>query len=165
MNKDNRPPLIMLNLVSAMYWFDEALQAGLEAKGWGGFSRAQSLILTNIAIGEHRASQIARNLGVTRQAISQMLADLEKKGVVSVKPDRNDARARVAKFSTKSAGLRDAAMHILTELEETLAGRIGARKMKGLREGLLAEWGVPPRPLSRHSIKARPRAKQIAPHF
>jgi DNA-binding MarR family transcriptional regulator len=148
---------MMLKLVGAVNWFDEALMAGLRAGGWEGLSRAQPLILVYIAAGEHRASQIARNLGVSNQAISQILIELEKKGIVSMRVDPRDGRAKVAKFSKKSRGLREAILRILSEIEGRLAQRIGIRKIKNLQVGLLAEWDAPPQPLASRPPNNRPK--------
>lgn len=137
---------IMMNLVSALYWFDEALQANLEDSGYPGLNRTQSLLLANIAAGNRRAIQIARNLGLTRQAISQILADLESREIITISSDPDDKRARIVDFHSRAAKLREVASCILAELESQLATRIGNRKVFGLRSALAADWGAPPKP-------------------
>ena len=92
---------LMMNLLSALYWFDEALQAALKEAGIPNVSRAQSMLIANISAGEHRATRIARNLGVTRQAISLMLTqptmikrpvlDVSGRLTVGFKPDAYEA--------------------------------------------------------------------------
>lgn len=134
----------MINLLTAVYWFDEALRATLKSGGWETVTRAQSLLLANITAGEHRASRLAKNLGVSRQAISQMLAELEARGLIDISADPNDGRAQVVNFSPRSAALRDAAAASLNLLEEELRQRIGAKNFEGLRGALAAEWGEPP---------------------
>lgn len=139
-------PRLMINLLTAVYWFDEALRASLRSGGWETVTRAQSLLLANITAGEHRATRLARNLGVSRQAISQMLAELEDKGLIEVTVDPSDRRARIVNFSPRSAALRDAAHERLSRLEAELRDRIGAEKFNGLYDALMAEWGEPPNP-------------------
>lgn len=138
------PPFIMIDLLSAVYWFDEALQAALKSHGWGEVTRAQSLVLSNIAAGVHRASNLARNLGVSRQAISQMLSEMEARGLVVIKPDEKDRRAQVVTFSAASFPIRDDAMNILWRIEDELASRIGQARIRNLRETLQLDWGEPP---------------------
>lgn len=132
---------LMLDLLRAYYWFDEALQEGLRHKGWGNVTRSQSLILTNIAFGVRRASQLARNLGITRQAISQMLAEMERNGLVQSMSDPTDGRAQIVNFSEKSQSIRDDAMELLRKIETELADRIGKRRFKALTEALSPDWG------------------------
>ena len=136
--------ILMMNLLSAVYWFDEALQAKLEKAGYPGISRTQSLLLANIAAGEHRAIRIARNLGVSRQAISQILADLESRNIVVLTTDPDEQRARIVDFHPSASDLRTLASAILTEMESTVADRIGSEKFAAVREALAADWGEPP---------------------
>lgn len=134
---------LMMDLLRAFYWFDESLQAGLKSHGWEDVTRSQSLILANIAFGVRRASQLARNLGVTRQAVSQMLIDMEKKGLVVVKADPTDGRAQIVNFSPASRRLREDAMNILAAIEGQLGERLGKRQLDTLSKVLRADWGAP----------------------
>jgi len=138
-----RSPL-MLDLLRAVYWFDEALQAGMRAAGLEGATRAQSFLLLNLASGEHRASRLAINLGVSRQAISQMLAEMEARGLITVTADPDDKRARIVNFSLEAMPIHKTATRLLLELETVLETRIGPDKLAGLRAGLGEDWGHPP---------------------
>jgi DNA-binding MarR family transcriptional regulator len=131
----------MLDLLRAFYWVDEALQTGLRLKGWDNITRSQSLILANITVGVRPASQLARNLGVTRQAISQMLAEMERNGLVQSTSDPTDGRAQIVNFSDKSQSIRDDAMETLLKIEAEVAGRIGKRRFNALAEALQTDWG------------------------
>lgn len=137
-------PLLMMNLMSALYWFDEALQSHIKAAGWESLTRAQSMVMANIAAGEQRATRLARNLGVTRQAISQMLADMEKRGLVVVKEDPTDKRARIVDFSPEAEVLRGLGRDTLSRLEAELGARIGADQLEALRGALGSDWGPAP---------------------
>jgi len=139
-------PLLMMNLLTAFYWFDEALQASLEASGYPAVSRAQSLLLANVASGERRPSGLARNLGVSRQAISQMLAACERDHLVRLAPDPTDGRARIVEFHPDAEPLREAASRALREAEQVLGRRIGAERLAQLVEALSLDWGPPPQP-------------------
>ncbi len=138
-------PYLMMNLLSAVYWFDEALQAALKEAGLPNVSRAQSLLIANIAAGEHRAARIARNLGVTRQAISLMLGELEGRGIVELVPDPDDRRARIVRFAEEANPARRAAAKALDYLELKLAERLGMPAYHGLRDAMRLDWGEPPR--------------------
>lgn len=154
--------LLMLDLLNGVYWFDEALQSALRRNGWDVITRSQSLVFANIANGESRQTRIAKNLGVTRQAISQTLSELEQRGLVTIEVDPSDRRARIIKFSESSTPLRDAARSVLQQLEAELQRRIGDPAFQMMRQGLRSDWGklpvvdpaVPPPPR-----KTRARAK------
>jgi DNA-binding MarR family transcriptional regulator len=132
-----------MDLLRGLYWFDNALQSALKKSGFESVTRAQSLILLNIMTGERRAARLANNLGVSRQAMSQMLAEMEKRGLVTFRADNEDKRAQVVMFSEESRDIRNAALRILARLERELENRIGARNVVALRKALTAEWGPP----------------------
>lgn len=134
----------MMDLLRAFYWFDEALQAGLRRHGWSDITRSQSLILSNVAFGVRRASVLARNLGVTRQAVSQMLNEMERKDLIAMSADPDDGRAQLVGFSTKSQKIRDDAMGVLAEIEDRLGAKLGRKRFAALTEALAADWGPPP---------------------
>jgi DNA-binding MarR family transcriptional regulator len=133
-------PLFM-DLLKSLYWFDNALQSGLKKSGFEAVTRAQSLILLNIMVGESRAARLANNLGVSRQAMSQMLGEMEKRGLITFKADDADKRAQIVMFSAESRDMRNAAMRILARLERELEKRIGARNVAALQKALAADWG------------------------
>jgi len=139
-----KQPLVMMNLLSGVYWFDDALQAALGRHGWDIVTRAQSLLFANLATGEHSPSRLAKNLGVTRQAISQLLAEVEARGLVVIETDPADRRARIVRFSEKSIPLRDAARNILVQLEAELEKRLGRKVFATMQAGLQSEWGALP---------------------
>ena len=128
--------LLMLDLVRTLYWFDEQLQVRLEALGWGRRGRSQSLILANIANGETRASRMADNLGVSRQAMSQFLTELETDKLIEVVPDPDDRRARIVRFTPESEAIREDAKKVLRDMERELETAMGVKDFESLKAGL-----------------------------
>lgn len=135
---------MMMDVMRAFYWFDEGLQSALRARGWQSISRSQSIMLANIALGVRRPADLARNLGVSRQAVSKMLQEMAEEKLVTIAPDPDDRRAQLVGFSESSARLRADALDILSRLEEQLSERIGARSFKALRGALERNWGGVP---------------------
>ncbi len=135
---------LMMDIMRAFYWFDEGLQSALRARGWPSVSRSQSITLANIALGVRRPAEIARNLGVTRQAVSKMLKEMEEQDLIVIVPDPTDGRASSINFSQKSAQLRADALDILARMEATLGERIGEESLKSLRETIGKDWGAAP---------------------
>src|SRR3546814_9704006 len=85
---------LMSGLLHAFYWMDEGLQNHLRAAGMPAVSRTQSLIMTNVADGVTRPAELARRLGISRQAVQQLLADLQTRGLIELVADPADARDR-----------------------------------------------------------------------
>ncbi|MCP5180747.1 MAG: MarR family transcriptional regulator [Pseudomonadales bacterium] len=147
-NQNSQPPvqdepqeLLMRGLLRAYYWMDESLQNGLERAGYPPRTRTQTMILINIANGVARAAELARVLGVSRQAIQQQINDLEKDDIVTQIPDPNDKRANRIVFSERGARLIHSAMGTLRDAEQVLAMRIGYDSIEALRSALSQDWG------------------------
>lgn len=156
---------LFLSMLQATYWFDDALQENLEASGIGRLTRAQSFVIANVAVGERHAIKIARNLGVTRQAISQILMELERQGYIATEPDPDNRRARLVRLSTSFEKHGAICARIFRGLEDELEARIGKGLVQSLRKAFAADWGDPPRltdPRLRASQSSAAKARSIA---
>jgi len=145
---EDRREFLLKDLLAAVYWLDESLQAHLEASGWPRTSRTKSMILINVADGVTRPIQIAGNLGVSRQAVHLALAELERDGLVRLEPDPDDRRAKRVRFSDdpRGARMRGDALRALARIEGELARRIGPTLHRSLCRALRADRGAPPCP-------------------
>lgn len=134
---------IWKELLDAVYWFDESLQLHLKAAGWPAMSRTKSLIMLNIADGYERPIQIAERLGLTRQGVHLAIKELEKDGLVTMRDDPKDRRAKRVFFSKDDQRdqMRMDAISALQRIETELAARVGKRKFAAFRSVLGMDWG------------------------
>lgn len=139
--EDQPPEVLMRGLLRAYYWMDESLQNGLVQAGFQPRTRTQTMILINISNGVTRAAELARVLGVSRQAIQQQINELERDELVTQIPDPEDRRANRIVFSEKGSQLIAAALGSLREAEQTLAMRLGYDTVRYLRNALTSDWG------------------------
>lgn len=137
------PPHLILELIDAFYWFDEGLQNYLRARGWPEITRPQSMLMANLALGLHRPSDIARRLGVSRQAIHVTVGQMVEKGVLDLVDDPDNRRNKLLELTPLGEEMRRDAQQAMRVMVEELERRIGARKVAQLRPGLLADWGEP----------------------
>lgn len=132
---------IIAGLVKALDWFDNSLQRILRQRGYEPVHRTQSLMLVHIASGIVRPSDIAREMGHTRQNTHQMVKPLIKAGLIEQIPDPSDGRSTLYRFTDDAAPIRDTALEILAHLETVLERRIGKSKVSALRTALALDWG------------------------
>jgi len=100
--------------------------------------RSHTSLLPHLDLAGTRITDLAERLGISKQAVSQLVDDLEAFGVVAREPDPDDARARRVVFTARGReGLLDG-LAVLRGLERELAQAVGAKRMQALREGLLA---------------------------
>ena len=139
--EDLPPEVLMRGLLRAYYWMDESMQNGLLQAGLQPRTRTQTMILVNVSNGITRAAELARILGVSRQAIQQQINELEGDELVTQIPDPEDRRANRIMFSEKGAQFMNVALASLRQAEQALAIRIGYEGVRGLRNSLTADWG------------------------
>lgn len=128
-------------LAYALYWVDESLQASLEAAGWERMSRTRSMIMVSVTAGINRPADLARSLGVSRQAIHQLLLGLREEGIIELVPDPRDRRAKVVQFGAEADQIRADAAKIMLGIEKELAKRLGKAEFKSLKAALNHDWG------------------------
>lgn len=85
-----------------------------------------------------RVTTLARRLGVTKQAVHQLVAEMARTGVVRVAADPRDRRARRVHLTAHGVAAMDHGTGVLEAIEAELAAELGARTVAGLRRGLRA---------------------------
>ena len=127
-------------LIEAFYWVDDEFQKSLRERGLMPVSRAQSMFFSQVSAGKTSPTEIARELGVSKQAVHKTIADLVTAGLVELQPDPNDGRAKKAIPTKEGIEFGLAAKSILQEAEQKLASRIGKKETLQLRKILSMDW-------------------------
>lgn len=126
----------LVNLVAASG--APRLRAAFAAAGLDGIRPAQAVALVPLAAGGLHASDLADRLRVSRQAVAQAVAALERHGYVTRVPDPADARARTIELTPRGRQalrvMRSNAVGVEKRWEQVL----GARRLGELREALQA---------------------------
>src|SRR5690606_35332172 len=82
-----------------------------------------------------RLTELARRMGISKQAVGQLVDELEQMGAVERIPDPSEGRATLIRFSTKpGSSLLDGLAH-LQKLERELGETFGAERMAALHDG------------------------------
>ena len=97
---------------------------------------SHTALFPHIDLAGTRSSEIARRMGISKQAVGQLVAELEQMGAVERTPDPADGRARLVRFSqAPGRGLMDG-LKVLMAFEQDLAEDIGDDLMGDLKYGL-----------------------------
>jgi DNA-binding MarR family transcriptional regulator len=122
---------------------------------------AHTNLIPHIDFAGTRVVELARKLGISKQAVSQTVAELEQLGVLETVADSSDARAKLVRFTTKGKSAIAQGLEVLREVENEVGPRVGARHMLALHEALLALEAVlmvdsltPPQASSGHGENA-----------
>lgn len=143
---------------------DELAQAEVNRQAGERVARPAVMRLLPHLSGEGiRASELARRVDVTKQAVGQSIAELEARGLVEQSPDPNDGRARIIRLTALGAFAMEHGLSVLAAFEASLRDELGATRMDSLFEGLtsilgvLEQWSAHGPPAS---VSARPLADE-----
>jgi DNA-binding MarR family transcriptional regulator len=84
--------------------------------------------------GGSRLTDLAETAGLTKQAVGEVVADLERLGYVERAADPADGRAKVIRLTDLGADAQRTGLAIFRELERELGKRYGAERVAVLRE-------------------------------
>lgn len=164
-----RPTRLILLLPKLSEYLYQAMITSLSTKGFKGLKSNFSQVLSLIIPNGGRIQTIAAVVGVSKQAIAAIAAELEQLGYIVRESDPNDRRQVILRLSPLGAELMNASETSLRTLEASLKDILGddflhletavatlffqaldhhntpsvlPRKIRQLSEDLLAELGV-----------------------
>jgi DNA-binding MarR family transcriptional regulator len=108
----------------------------LEHRGHRGVRPGYVALLANVDTEGTRLVDIAARTGNSRQAVSQMAADVEAKGFLERVPDPRDRRAVLLRHTARGRRLLADALELMDEIERGYEAVLGARRMRSLRRAL-----------------------------
>ncbi|MFF1276917.1 MarR family winged helix-turn-helix transcriptional regulator [Streptomyces marokkonensis] len=110
---------------------------GVVARGFEGVRPAHGFAFTRLAPDGATVTDLAAHLGVTKQAASQLVDELVRKGYAERRPHPGDARARLVVLTESGWACTRAAEEAAAEVVRTWGGVLGEADVRALREVLL----------------------------
>jgi DNA-binding MarR family transcriptional regulator len=83
-----------------------------------------------------RITDIAKAQDVTKNAVGQLVTELEDLGYVERVPDPDDGRAKIVRYTRKGRALIDDAARIAERLDAEIEAIVGTRRLAQLRSTL-----------------------------
>lgn len=121
--------------------YSELALKKLRAYGHEGLSLFHTALISNLDVEGSRIVTLARRAGVSKQAMGQLVAELEKRGYVERVPDPEDGRAVLVRFTAQGwQFLQDAyQVKLAIEAEYTaILSETGMKELWRLLDSLLA---------------------------
>jgi DNA-binding MarR family transcriptional regulator len=95
-------------------------------------------VLPHVDLAGTRLTELARRLGVTKQAAGQLVDELEEMGFLERVADPDDARAKLVRYSKKGQAAMLEGLQVLGEIEAEMRDVVGEAKMRAMHEALAA---------------------------
>lgn len=122
-------PVLLLSAASTLV---ERIHAGVEARGFSGLRPAHGFAFVRIAGEGATIVEIGEHLGVTKQAASQLVDELLRKGYVVSRPHPRDARAKLITLTELGAAVTRAADEASMEAAREWVAVLGEQRVREL---------------------------------
>lgn len=132
---------ILLTILRGYYWLEDGVRNYVQAQGHPAFTRSEGMVMANIILGHHRPAEIARALGISRQAIHTTIRQMAEKDIVEMTDDPDNRRIKQVHLTARGLQMRDDGLIALQIILDELGQRIGKRKVSQLTDILGADWG------------------------
>jgi DNA-binding MarR family transcriptional regulator len=113
-----------------------AMMARLLARGFDGMTPAFAGLIPLLDTDGSRSSALAQRSGVTKQAMSQLLHELEARDYVEQVPDPTDTRAKIVRLTKRGVALRQACFVARKEIQALAAETLGKTRLAQLQQDL-----------------------------
>jgi DNA-binding MarR family transcriptional regulator len=117
---------------------DEAAVARVGGTGAPTLRTSHTALLPHLDLEGTRLVDLAARMGISKQAVGQLVDDLESMGVVERALDPDDGRARRVRLTRRGFQAVLHGLGVLEGLERQLAAVIDRPKLDALREGVEA---------------------------
>jgi DNA-binding MarR family transcriptional regulator len=84
-----------------------------------------------------RPTTLAQRAGITKQAISQLVRELEARGYVEQVPDATDTRAKIVRLTKRGVDIRAACAEVKNELQAIAVAKLGKSRVSRLQRDLI----------------------------
>jgi DNA-binding MarR family transcriptional regulator len=118
----------------------DELWGRLGERGYGELRPAHGCVFGYLGGEGDRLTALAERSGLTKQAVGEAVADLERLGYVERVPDPADGRAKIIRLSERGREARDEAAEIFADIEGRFAAEVGDERFDEFRATLLDLW-------------------------
>ena len=133
--EQDAPLARLLGLVARQMATD--LNGKLLQAGVAGHRDSWNNVMPHIPPGGIRLTELAARAGMTKQAMAELVAEIERRGYLQRTTDPADRRAKIIEFTDQGRATVNLALSALGELEAAIAGRLGEPAVRQLRSTLL----------------------------
>lgn len=136
LSKRNNPAEIAPAIVGASRALVAALMARVAARGFDGMTPAFAALIPLLDARGARPSALAQQAGVSKQAMSQLVREIETRGYIEQVPDPTDTRAKIVRLNKRGVALREACVVARQELHALVKSVLGKNRLAALERDL-----------------------------
>jgi DNA-binding MarR family transcriptional regulator len=120
--------------------FERRARSTLGTRGHGRLQPSHQVVLTSLGLEGSRLTALAQRAGMTKQAMGQIVDDLERLGYVERTPDPGDGRAKIVRFTPAGLDFVCDSAEVITQIWGDYAALIGEKELCQLQQTLRSLW-------------------------
>ncbi len=132
---------LSLTALFAGWAMTDEVQRRLAGQGFGELRFNDGVVIQHVLAAPLSITALADRMGVTQQAASKAVADLERRGLVRREPGPADARTKLLHLTEHALAAVEATRVLRRELQEELIAEHGAERVDDARALLAAVIG------------------------
>jgi DNA-binding MarR family transcriptional regulator len=116
--------------------FEARVRATLRARGHVGLQPSHQVVFASLGGSGARLTALAERAGMTKQAMGQLVDDLEALGYVERTPDPADGRAKIVRLTPDGRAFLDDAADVISAIWCDYAALLGEQELASLQSRL-----------------------------
>lgn len=119
----------------------DEVQRRLADQGFGDLRFNDGVVIQHVLAAPLSITALAERMGVTQQAASKAVADLERRGLLTREPAPDDARTKLLHLTEHALQAVEATRVLRKDLQEELVAEYGAERVDDARALLASAIG------------------------
>jgi DNA-binding MarR family transcriptional regulator len=128
-------------LIALVHRLNKALQLDMvraaHRSGFPGLKNSHNAVFATLGPEGSRAADMATQMGITRQSMGEIVRELVELGIVEMKPDPADRRAKLVTWTDHGLAVARAGYQHILDVEDHFARELGEDRFAWLRESLV----------------------------
>ena len=137
-----RKPLLRNLLFARFEWMEAQVVERAKQRGYFVASGAMNKLLSHLGAQPIGLSELARRVGVSRQAVHQIATEAASAGIVEFVTSETDKRVKLLQYTARGRELVAQAAADFKEIEREVAAAIGQEDLETLRRILAKPWST-----------------------
>jgi DNA-binding MarR family transcriptional regulator len=116
---------------------EQAIESFNDERGVGlRYRPSHMALIPHLSLEGSRITHLAERMQISKQAVGQVVEELEQMGIVCHVPDPSDGRAKLVQFTRAGRQSMLRGLGLLGKMEDDLSSVVGERRMKELHTTL-----------------------------
>jgi DNA-binding MarR family transcriptional regulator len=116
--------------------FERRARSTLKGRGHTHLQPSHQVVFASIGPKGCRLTDLARRAGMTKQAMGQIVDDLQRLGYIERTPDPDDGRAKIVRFTRAGLDFVNDAAEVMARIWDEYAALLGGDELERLQQTL-----------------------------